>query len=46
MQAAHTAYSFFEIDRSGFAIDKVMQQALAARLRHEPLTAATLHSGT
>ena len=46
MQAAHTAYSFFEIDRSGFAIDKVMQHELAARLRHEPLTAATLHSGT
>ena len=46
MQATHTAYSFFEIDRSSFAIDKAMRQELAARLRHEPLTATALHGGT
>ena len=41
MQASHTAYSFFDIDRSGFEIDKAMRQEVAARLRHEPLTAAS-----
>ncbi len=41
MQASHTAYSFFDVDRSSFAIDKVMRQELAARLRHEPLTASS-----
>jgi len=40
MQATHTAYSFFDVDRSAFEIDKAMRQELAARLRHEPSTAA------
>ena len=41
MQASHTAYSFFDVDRTGFEIDKAMRQEVAARLRHEPLTAAS-----
>ena len=41
MQASHTAYSFFDVDRSGFEIDKAMRQEVAVRMRHEPLAAAS-----
>jgi len=41
MQATHTAYSFFDIDRTSFEIDKAMRQELAARLAHEPMAASS-----
>jgi hypothetical protein len=37
MQAAHTAYDFFGTDRRTFALDAAQRQAVAARLRPEPL---------
>ncbi len=37
MQAKHTAYEFFGADGSAFTLDAAQRQAVAARLRHEPL---------
>ena len=37
MQARHTAYDFFGIDRSSFAVDASQRQAVVARLRETPL---------
>jgi hypothetical protein len=37
MQAAHTASDFFGADRRAFALDAAQRQAVAARLRQEPL---------